>query len=191
MKVLGHDPALGGGNAMTVCHLGDRLQILDCRTDYDLSKTEEQLALMETFVANYRPNVVIVEFDAQQKGFGNDDRLKAMSERYGFRIRPHLTRGKKMDEVFGVASMDQSFKKGEIRIPYGDLRTQDRMAPLLQQLRNWRPDVKTKDLTQDLVMSLWFCWLFWQEIRKTHDVPPVPAARPSWTLVDERRYRAG
>lgn len=178
---------MGGGCAQVVCDLGDKLTILDCRTDYDLSQTEEILANLNTFVKTYRPSVVTIEFDAQQKGLGNDDRLKAMAVLNGFAVRPHYTRGRKMDDVFGVASMDQSFKKGEIRIPYGDQKTQDRMQPLITQLRQWRPDIPTKHLTQDLVMALWFVWKHWMEIRRVHTEPPPPAWRPSW-LMQERAF---
>lgn len=169
---------------MTCAHLGNNLTILDARTEYGLSRTEEQLDLIQGFVVKYKPNLVIIEFDSQQKGLGNDERLRAMGMRHGFTIRPHLTRQKKMDEVFGVASMDQSFKKGEIRIPYGDQLTIDRVTPLLNQLRSWRPDIKTAKLTQDLVMSLWFVWLYWQSIMRAHTAPPAPAWRPSWLNAD-------
>lgn len=187
MIELGLDPALGGGSAMVACHLGDNLTILDARTDTGLNRTEEILTLLEDFVRLYKPSVVTVEFDAQQKGLGNDDRMRALANKYGFAVRPHLTRGVKMDEIFGVASMDQSFRKAEIRIPWGDLQTQDRMTPLVTQLRSWRPDIKTKHLTQDLVMALWFVWKHWMTIRKEHDAPPTPAWRPSWMLADARR----
>lgn len=165
---------------MVVCDLGEKLTVLDARTDYDLSQTEEILANLLEFVKLYRPSIVTVEFDAQQKGLGNDDRLRAMGELWGFTVRPHYTRGQKLDEIFGVASMDQSFKKGEVRIPYGDQRSKDRMQPLLNQLRAWRPDIKTKNLVQDLVMALWFVWRHWMTVRKTHEAPPPPAWRPSW-----------
>jgi len=181
---MGVDPALGGGFARVVADLGDQLTILDAVTTYDLSRTEEQLELLEFHVTVYRPSMVIIEADAQQKALGNDDRMKAMAARYGFTVRPHLTRNQKMDAIFGVASMDQSFKKREIRIPYGDQATQDRMAPLISQLRAWRPDVKTKFLTQDLVMALWFVWRHWMQIRKVHDEPPPIAWRPSWVHSD-------
>lgn len=168
--------------------MGERLTILDARTDFDLSRTEEQIDLITTMVKAYKPSVVIIEFDAQQKGLGNDDRMKALALLYGFTIRGHITRGTKMDEVFGVASMDQSFKAGDIRIPYGDQETQDRMAHLVNQLRAWRPDVKTKNLTQDLVMALWFSWRYWMQTRKVHEEVLVPASRPSWVM-DESPYR--
>lgn len=179
---IGVDPALGGGHAMVCAHLGEQLTVLDARTDTGLSRTEEQLDLIQNFVVKYRPNLVIIEYDAQQKGLGNDERLRAMSLRHGFTIRPHLTRQKKMDQVFGVASMDQSFKKGDIRIPWGDQDTIDRMTALVNQLRAWRPDIQTKHLTQDLVMALWFVWLYWQSIKAHHVEKPAPAWRPSWLL---------
>lgn len=178
-------PCVGGGFAQVAADLGDKLTILDARTDYDLSRTEEQIDLIKQMVVAYRPSLVIIEFDAQQKGLGNDDRMKALALLYGFTIRPHITRGKKMDEVFGVASMDQSFKAGDIRIPYGDQVTQDRMSALISQLRAWRPDIKTKNLTQDLVMALWFAWRHWMETRKVHDIAPAPAHRPSWLFNED------
>jgi hypothetical protein len=181
---MGIDPALGGGFARIVADLGDKLTILDAQTTYDLSRTEDQLDLIELHVSAYRPALVIIEADAQQKALGNDDRMRGMSEHYHFTIKPHFTRGVKMDEVFGVASMDQSFKAGDIRIPYGDQKTQDRMQPLLSQLRAWRPDIKAKNLTQDLVMALWFVWRYWMQIRRVHEEPVQAAWRPSWVTSD-------
>jgi len=180
VRVTSLDPALGGGCAVITADLSDQLIILDAETRYELARTEEIFALMENQIRRYHPSLVIVEYDAQQKGIGNDDRLAAMGDRYGFRVQPHLTRGQKSDEVFGVASMDQSFMKGEIRIPWGDKETQHRMTPLVHQLKAWRPDIKTKFLTQDLVMALWFIWMHWMKIRRRHVEPPAPAWRPSF-----------
>lgn len=188
MKAIGVDPALGGGFAQVACDLGAKLVILDARVDYDFNQTEEQLMAIETMVATHRPSLLIIEFDSQQKGLGNDDRLKEMGGRYGFTIRPHLTRGQKMDEVFGVASMDQSFKQQLIDIPWKTQADQDRMAPLVTQLLAWRPDVKTKNLTQDLVMALWFVHRHWMQTLKAHIEPPAPAFRPSWVF-QESPYR--
>jgi hypothetical protein len=170
---------------MCCAHLGDKLTILDARTVYGLNRTEEQLDLIQGFVTSYRPSVVIVEADSQQKGLGNDERLRAMGMRHGFTIRPHRTQGKKMDDVFGVASMDQSFRKGEIRIPWGDQNTIDKMIPLVSQLRAWRPDIKTRNLTQDLVMALWFVHLYWFQLRRVHTEAPAPAWRPTELLLPE------
>lgn len=184
MRVIGLDPALGGGCAFTVAELGEKFVILDAITREGLTKTEQIFAHLETLVNEYHPSMVVIEFDAQQKGIGNDDRLQAMSQRHGFVIRPHYTRGQKMDEVFGVASMDQSFKAGDIRIPYGDQHAKDRMMPLITQFKQWRPDIATKKLTQDLVMSTWFCWRIWMQAKKAHKTPPAPASRPSWVMAE-------
>lgn len=191
MRALGLDPALGGGNAIVCAEYGEHLTILDCKTDYGLSRTEEQLEIVTRFVKAYRPSLVIVEFNSQQKGLGNDDRFKALAGLYGFRIQPHYTGvNKRYDPVFSVASMDQDFAKGLIRIPYGDDYTRTRVEPLLGQLRSWRPDVQTKRLTQDLVMALWFVWRHWAGIRKAQDVTPVAARRPSWLHSDTPIRRA-
>ncbi len=195
MIVIGIDPALGGGHAMVVADLGEQLTILDALAVHDLSQTEQQIDLLETFAVKYRPSVVVVEIDAQQKGLGNDERMKALGNRYGFSIRPHITRGKKLDEVFGVASMDQSFKRGEIRIPYGDQLSRDRMNPLIHQLESWRPPEKTasgqvrfatKNLRQDLVMALWFVWRIWIPTRDAVVTAPAPAWRPAGMFADPR-----
>lgn len=192
MIVISVDPAVGGGFAVVCADLSDRLVILDALTTYGLQRTEEQLSIIEGFVVKYRPSTVIIEVDAQQKALGNDERLRQMSQRYGFTIRPHLTKGMKMDMVFGVMSMERSFKAGEIRIPMGDKPSEDRMRDLITQLRAWRPPERgpngtmkytTKHLTQDLVMALWFCHLYWAQIRKQVTAVPAPAWRPSWASV--------
>jgi hypothetical protein len=40
------------------------------------------------------------------------------------------------------------------------------MFPLCRELVSWRP-VKGTELTQDLVMALWFAWLVWRDERGT------------------------
>lgn len=186
---VGVDPALGGGCALVAAHLGAKLSIVDAITVTGLNRTEEILELVEDFAVRYRPSVVIIEMDAQQKGLGNDDRLRAMAQRYGFAVRPHLTRGVKADEIFGVASMDQSFRKCEISIPWKDQSDKDRMNDLVTQLRSWRPDIKTKHLTQDLVMALWFIWRHWRQQLRDHYQEAAPAWRPDW-IVQEGRLSA-
>lgn len=182
MIEVGVDPALGGGCALVCAHLGAKLSIIDAISQTGLNRTEEILELVEDFAVRYRPSVVIIEMDAQQKGLGNDDRLRALGHRYGFSVRPHLTRGVKLDEVFGVASMDQSFRKAEISIPWKDQGDKDRMNELVSQIRNWRPDIKTKHLTQDLVMALWFVWKHWRQMIRDVHQEAAPAWRPSWVM---------
>lgn len=195
--VLGMDPALGGGTAIVACHATvERLSVLDCEVRYGLNQNEEQLSMIETFARKYGPSLVIIEFDAHQKGLGNDDRLRALAAELGFEIRPHLTRMQKQDVTFGTAQMNRSFIAGEVSIPWADDATRDRMGPLVSQLRAWRPpaiDSQTgrikKAPKQDLVMALWFVWKWWfqlvSELRE-HRPAPVAQSRPSWLGRDRR-----
>jgi len=165
--------------------------ILEARADYGLSKTEEQLAIIDEVARRFKPNVVIIESDAQQKGLANDDRLERLSHIHGFRIHQHITRMVKMDIIFGVASMDQSFAKGEIRIPWGDDATRVKMEPFVKQLREWRPDIPTKRLRQDLVMAMWFVHKYWQQYLQNITGASSPVqSRPSWVRPDPR-FRRG
>jgi len=184
---IGVDPALGGGHAMCCARLlPARLEVIDARSYKALHQTEQQLALIESWAKRYRPGVVIIEYDAQQKGLGNDERLAALAGRHGFSILPHMTRGEKSDPVYGVASMDQSFARGDIRIPWGDDEARTLMADYERQLRAWRPDVLPKRLEQDLVMATWFVWRFWMRNRSDPEGPMTPASRPSWMHQDRR-----
>lgn len=188
---LGVDPALGGGMGIVAAKLGEHLTVLDAQVEYGFARTEQQLSFIQQNVHVYRPSLVVLEFDAQQRGLGNDERLAQLADRYNFRVQPHLTRGRKSDDIFGVASMDQSFARGEIRIPWGDEFTRHRMEPLVAQLRAWRPDVQTKHLTQDLVMALWFVWLYWQQVRQSAIYgTPTKQHRPPWVARDPRFSKA-
>jgi hypothetical protein len=180
--VLGVDPALGGGCAVVACALGaEKLWVLDCDIRYGLSKTEQILEQITHMARKYRPHLVIVEIDAMNKAVGNDDRLRATGTMLGFSIKPHLTAmNKHVDQVYGVASMDQSFRLREISIPWKDEETRRHMEELVNQLRKWRPDVKTRDLKQDAVMALWFIWKHWMTLRKAHEPVQVPVPVPSW-----------
>lgn len=193
--ILGVDPALGGGNAIVAASAStEKLLLLDCEERFGFNRTEQQLEMIEQFVVKYRPSVVIIEFDAQQKGLGNDDRMREMAGKYGFVVQPHITRMEKQDPIFGVASMNQSFIRKEISIPWGDQASQDRMRPLVEQLRSWRPPSKTatgaraKDPRQDLVMALWFSWRWWfkQVESWRNPVAAVSQRRPSWIGKDRR-----
>jgi hypothetical protein len=186
--VLGIDPAMGGGHATIAAELKDEtLTILDCSTEYNFARTEQQLESIQRYASIYNPSVVIIEYDAQQKGLGNDERLDRLAQHYGFRVEPHITRMVKLDTTFGVAAMDQSFARGQIRIPYADPATRMKMEPLIHQLRAWRPDIPTKRLTQDLVMALWFVHLFWQRNKRAAMNQTVPRQpRPQWVMRDFR-----
>ena len=76
--------------------------------------------------------------------------------------------------------MASAFLDGEIRIPWGDEPTRERMQPLIDELKKWRPTARGADLQQDRVMTLWFLWMRWQADRAGigQVIPLMP--RPSW-----------
>lgn len=182
--VIGVDPALGGGNAVVTCYLQpNRLEIVDIDRRFNLSKTEEILTVIEAQAMRYSPRLVIVEEMAYQKALRNDDRLEALGAKHGFRVIGHRTGRNKMDEVIGVASMATSFRMKEIDIPWGDDEAKRRFEDMIKEFCAWRPDKKTRDLRQDMVMAFWFVWLYWMEVRKglsTRDEPKFTLPALPW-----------
>lgn len=164
ITVLSLDPALGGGNSLTVTQFGRQLKILDQITDYNLARTEQILDRIQDAAIRYRPAHLIIEKNAFQKGLARDDRLLTMASSYGFRMSEHHTHNNKRDETFGVAAMAQDFGRQLVEIPWAnDPITRARMEPLVAELESWRADIPTRKLRQDRVMSLWFAWLRWRQ----------------------------
>ncbi len=164
--ILGVDPALGGGNAVIAASWKqDRLSIIDCQVDYGLGRTEQILGVIDGFAARYRPQFVVMETTAMQKGFARDDRLAEIAAHWGFTMREHDTAGIKADPVLGVGAMASSFSRGEIRLAAGDDLTRRRLEPLVTELLSWRPDRSGRDLKQDTVMAMWFVWRWWAQAR--------------------------
>ena len=94
-----------------------------------------------------------------------------MTQRYGFRVREHLTGMNKYDETIGVPSMALSFMRGEIDIPYAeDPATRHQADQLIRQLKAWRPLKRGTKLRQDQVMALWFIWILWRQRKQSFDL---------------------
>jgi hypothetical protein len=111
-----------------------------------------------------------------QRGLARDDRLLALKDRYGFRMREHLTNINKYDENIGIASMAGDWEAGKIILPYFDeRRTRLPIDELCRQLKAWRPLARGSRLRQDRVMTMWFAWIVWQEQR--HVLARKP---PTW-----------
>jgi hypothetical protein len=164
--IMSLDPGLGGGNSLTICqYTSDRLEVVDQIADYGLGRTEQILERVAEMASMYRPTDFIIEMMAWQQSLGKDDRMKALSDKYGFRIYPHETRDNKYDPVFGVASMAGSMRAQELTIPWGDEHAQEQMTDLIKELETWRPAVRGIKLRMDRVMSLWFAWLWWTNMR--------------------------
>lgn len=172
--VLSLDPAIGGGNATLAGAMRpDRLEVLDCRVDFDLTSYSQIFDILDDYAWRFttptsRIEEVVIEDKAFQRGLLQDDRLQEMQRRFGFRIVPNTTGREKADPDIGVASMPSSIRRGEITIPAATDDDGERMSPLLAHLHQWRPNVPGNKLVQDLVMALWFAWRRW---RAQRDVP--------------------
>ena len=174
---IGVDPALGSNNCVIAAtpHEG-KLKILFIREDVGLTRNEQILGIVEDAVLQCGRNGssvsdVIIEAMVFQKGLSRDERLIEMTQRYGFRVREHLTGMNKYDESIGVASMALSFMREEIELPYaGDNATRHQTDELMRQLKAWRPGKRGTRLRQDQVMALWFIWILWRQRKQSFDV---------------------
>jgi hypothetical protein len=171
---IGLDPALGSNNCVIAAtpHEG-KLKILFVREDVGLTRNEQILGIVEDAVLRCMKNGstvsdVIIEAMVFQKGLSRDERLIEMTERYGFRVREHLTGVNKYDETIGVPSMALSFMREEIEIPYADdPPTRHQADQLIRQLKSWRPLKRGTQLRQDQVMALWFIWILWRQRKQS------------------------
>ena len=174
---IGVDPALGSNNCVIAAtpHEG-KLKILFIREDVGLTRNEQILGIVEDAVLQCGRNGssvsdVIIEAMVFQKGLSRDERLIEMTQRYGFRVREHLTGMNKYDETIGVPSMALSFMRGEIDIPYADdPSTRHQADQLIRQLKAWRPMKRGTKLRQDQVMALWFIWILWRQRKQSFDL---------------------
>ena len=190
LVLLSLDPALGGGNALTaLSYDATRIRILDQVCDRGLARVEEIAARVAEFAARYNPRDLVIETMDFQKGLEHDDRLQELAAIHGFSIIPHLTGGggvRKKDEIIGVAQMPKAFLSGQFEIPWADQLTRERLQPLIDELLNWSPNIPTRRLVQDRVMSLWFGWIVARERMRllnvdssswrTRAMPYAPAA---------------
>jgi hypothetical protein len=181
--VFGVDPALVGWTVIMTAHLTpDRLEILDMMRRRNCSSNETIMRLIEEQARRYRPRTGIFELANYQGALFNDTRLAGIAGQYGFWTKPHTTAGRKADPQLGVRAMDTTFIRGEISIPWGDDQARATMAPLVEELRRWRGDVPTRQLTQDTVMALWFIHRHWMlEVRSAlRVVEPYKLRTPTW-----------
>ena len=171
---IGVDPALGSNNCVIAAtpHEG-KLKILFIREDLGLTRNEQILGIVEEAVLQCGRNGssvtdVIIEAMVFQKGLSRDERLIEMTQRYGFRVREHLTGINKYDETIGVPSMALSFMRGDIEIPYADdPSTRHQADQLIRQLKAWRPLKRGTKLRQDQVMALWFIWILYRQRKQS------------------------
>jgi hypothetical protein len=160
------DPALAGHCVHRIASYDyGSFYLMDGRNSSGLTKYSEIWDLIEELTIKWRPSVWVIEGNSLQGGLMTDERLTDLAEHFGFRIEAHQTGKNKHDETIGVASMEGSFLRGEISIPWGDEATRFNFDALPDELEKWRADVPTKYLIQDEVMALWFGYLYWQRAR--------------------------
>lgn len=181
--VLGLDPGYSK-NALMACAMHERwLLPVAWRVDEGLENTQAIMGVVEEYLhqftlpaRNVRVTDVLIEDKAFQKGLLADEGLKALRERFGFRVSGHQTGVNKYDPDIGVPQLARAFERDEIRLPGADDGATEKARELLDdQLLAWRPGKRGTKLTQDLTMALWFCWLVWRQRRAhlAHDRVPT------------------
>lgn len=171
--VVALDPGFGLNAVLAAACLPDRLVILGGRVDQGLTSNQAIFDVVEQIGSQHRsPSVpwlhLIMEDKAFQRGLFGDASLEALKRRYGFTVSGHQTGVNKYDPTLGIAAMARSFLRHEIELPGADDEGTQRFVELLtDDLYRWRPNVKGNKLRQDLVMTLWFAWLWWMKRRDT------------------------
>lgn len=162
------DPSLVGGNCvMTMSYDDQNIRLREMDYEFNLTKPKLIENKIEKQVLRYGSPVVIIESKAFQQALVTSESMEAMAKRYGFTIIPHDTGHNKRDEVMGVPQMEYLMSHGGIKAPGADARSKEMFIKLYEQLERWRPDVKTKNLIQDCVMTLWFGWYYIVQRRRT------------------------
>lgn len=179
-KIMSIDPAFDSGVCAfaAAAYSANRLWLIDMLGRTDIHRYEDIYDQVATWAMRYRPDVVVLEQNAFQKGLHQDDRMIALSAKFGFEIVAHQTSRNKNDPVIGVKMMASAFIDDELSVPWGDDAAVGAMGPLLDELRNWRP--KIKQLKQDRVMALWFIWLYWEQARQQMNLILPDQFAPSW-----------
>ncbi len=163
------DPSLAAYAAYTNCaYNADFLYVVDVKNFYKPTTNQAIFAEIEARTIRYRPDYWVIENNTLQRGYLTDDAFLAIQERHGFNAVPHHTGDNKRDSQLGVPAMMNAIVRGEIRFPRITENDSD-FAVLFDQLMSWRPDIPTRRLVQDMVMSLWFSYLLWRDLREQID----------------------
>ena len=167
--VLSVDPALDSGIcAFLVAGCStDRMVLSELRTSKEMRRYEDIYAQIDQLASRHKPTIVVVEENNFQKGMLQDDRLIALARRHGFLLHAHRTGRNKHDPVLGVMSMASAFTEEEISVPWCTPADQEMFRPLMEELRTWLPSKRGAELKMDTVMTLWFAWLQWENVRRT------------------------
>ena len=162
------DPALVNWSALQVwSYSHDAMQFVDGMRTHNAARTEDLILMVERAAILYGFQDLIIEGGGNQRGLINDERLREIARRHGFRIHEHLTGNNRNADIMGVARMPSSFIKEEIIFPGASKEDREVVEVLAHQLRTWRPDVDPRKHRMDEVMAMWFGWMFWQRRRES------------------------
>jgi hypothetical protein len=166
---IGVDPALGQKNCIHAYEVrpDGKLLIRRIREDIGFERNEQIMGALESVVdwcqQGGQVTDVVIEEKNFQLGLKNDERLREMASKVGFRIHGHMTGFNKYDTDIGVASMASSLIKGELILPWApDDLTRGLISEFKRQLYAWKPGVRGSKLRQDYVMAFWFVWVLWR-----------------------------
>jgi hypothetical protein len=183
--LAGLDPALANHAAFTYCgYDADCLYVIDVIDMYKPTTNKKIFDEIRRGTVRYKPDWWIIENNTLQSGYLNDDVFLEMRNKYGFQAVSHHTGAEKTTPNLGVPALMQAIVRGEVRFPMIKDTDTD-FALLFDQLKAWRPDVPTKRLVQDMVMSLWFCYLRWRVLRDRIDTSLVGWKRDALSEVTD------
>jgi len=163
----GVDPAIDKYTAISAAAISPQhFRLMTSEHYYELATGEAILSQIFNCWVRTKFTKLMVEAVSFQKALARDERLEKMRKECGFEIVEHVTGMNKLDETFGVARMASSFIDETIIIPWADQEAADMFGTLIAELLQWRATIPTRLRTQDLIMSIWFMWVRWQQFRK-------------------------
>lgn len=187
-SIAGLDPSLAAHAAFTFCgYDADHLYVMDLTDLYKPATNQNLFAEILRGTTRYRPEWWVIENNTLQRGYLTDDAFLEIKKQFGFNAVGHHTGENKVDAQLGVPAMMAAIVRGEIRFP--TIATESTaFVTLFDQLMAWRPDIPTRRLVQDQVMSLWFCYLLWRKLREQVDVPVNAWKRAGLNTVTKYPY---
>lgn len=169
--VIGLDPGFGKNAILVVAGNAERMWVLGGRVDSGLTNNQQIFSTVETAANEHSQRKLpwlhlAIEDKAFQKGLLDDAALHELQKQHGFTVGGHQTGINKYDENIGVPAMARDFLRGVIDLPGADDPETIRFRTMLDdELVRWRPFKKGTELKQDMVMALWFAWLWWSKFR--------------------------
>ena len=124
---------------------------------------------------------IIVEVNAAQRWLLQQPHVQKWMKYTGIIFLPHTTHVNKQDPKYGLESIGDLFRQGQVRIPWGDIQSHNRLQPLIDEGTRY-PDADTTDL----IMSTWFHKLAIENHYTPPDQGRYQLVRPRWMAGAQR-----